>query len=152
MRHHRPLWLAALLLATTLAAPVQAVDTVQSPDAPDLTAVRAKIKAREWKSAIAELNGMIERGVQHADVYNLMGFSLRNDGDNGRAQSFYQKALEFDPDHKSALEYQGELYLKIGDVEKARANAARLAKLCPQGCEEREDLDKTIAAAGGGAR
>jgi Flp pilus assembly protein TadD len=148
--------IAILLLTGALAAPAHAVDAMTSLDAPDLTAVRAKIKAREWKAAIVDLNAMVDKGVQHADVYNLLGFSLRNDGDTQTAQTFYRKALEFDPDHKGALEYQGELFIKIGDMTKARENAARLARLCPQGCEEREDLDKAIASASattsGGAR
>ena len=38
-----------------LAAPASlAVDTAVSKDAPDLTAVRAKIKAKEFKSAVAD--------------------------------------------------------------------------------------------------
>ena len=61
--------------------------------------------------------------------------------------TFYSKALEFNPEHKGALEYQGELFVEIGDLTRARANAAKLAKLCPQGCEEREDLDQAIGAA-----
>ena len=32
-------------------------------------------------------------------------------------------------------------------MDKARANLAKLENLCPQGCEEREDLAKAIAAA-----
>ena len=34
-------------------------------------------------------------------------------------------------------------------IDKAKANLARLVTLCPQGCEEREDLEKAIAAAPG---
>ena len=128
-------------------APAFAVDTVVSKDAPDLTAVRAKIKAKDWKGAIADLNGLIDKGVQHADVYSLLGFSLRNDGDNKTAYTFYKKALEFEPNHKGALEYLGELYVKIGEVAKAREHVALLQKLCSQGCEELEDLEKAIAEA-----
>ena len=64
------------LLAAGLASGANAVDTPTTRDAPDLTTVRAKIKAKEFKSAIADLYGMIDKGVQHADVYNLLGFSL----------------------------------------------------------------------------
>ncbi|MGZ3352437.1 MAG: tetratricopeptide repeat protein, partial [Xanthobacteraceae bacterium] len=50
------LWLSAFLLGAALAAPgALAVDNVTSRDAPDLTAVRAKIKAKDFKAAIAEL-------------------------------------------------------------------------------------------------
>ena len=68
-------------------------------------------------------------------------------GDRKMAMTFYTKALEFNPDHKGALEYQGELFVETGDLTKARENAAKLAKLCPQGCEEREDLDNAIGGA-----
>ena len=57
-----------------------AVDNLSSKDAPDLTSVRAKIKAKDYKGAIAELTPMLVTN-QHADVYNLMGFSLRKTGD-----------------------------------------------------------------------
>jgi len=140
--------LAAASALTGLSAPAMAVDTVVSKDAPDLAAVRAKIKAKEWKAAIADLNGLIDNGVQHADVYNLLGFSLRKSGDYRTAHTFYRKALEFDPDHKGALEYLGELYVETGDLPRAREHVARLQKLCPQGCEELEDLEKALAQAG----
>ena len=137
-----------LALAGGLAAsPAGAVDSLVSKDVPDLTAVRAKIKAADYEGAIAGLNAMVDRGVQHADVYNLLGFSLRKSGDLKPAETFYAKALEFDPAHKGALEYQGELFVKIGQLDRARQNLKTLSLLCPQGCEEREDLEKAIAAA-----
>ncbi len=69
---------------------------------------------------------MIDTGVQHADVYNLLGYSLRKSGDTRPRMTYYQKALEFDPDHKGALEYPGELYVEIGDIAKAPTNVAKL--------------------------
>ena len=97
------LWLSAVLAAASFAAPAAlAVDVVTSRDAPDLTSVRAKIKAKNFKAAIAELTPMLETH-QHADVYNLMGFSLRKSGDPKQAYTFYRKALDFDPEHKGAL-------------------------------------------------
>ncbi|TMJ92190.1 MAG: tetratricopeptide repeat protein [Alphaproteobacteria bacterium] len=114
-----------------------AVDNVTSRDAPDLTSVRAKIKAKDYKSALAELTPMLETH-QHADVYNLMGFALRKTGDSKQAYTFYRKALDFDPEHKGALEYLGELYVETGQVEKARE---------PGGCEELADFEHAIASA-----
>jgi Flp pilus assembly protein TadD len=143
MKHLRSLVFAALVAA--VASPALAVDNVTSTDAPDLAAIRAKIKAQDYKAAIVDLNALIDRGAQHADVYNLMGFSLRKSGDTKAAMSFYRKALEFDPDHKSALEYSGELYVQLGDIAGARHNEAKLKALCPQGCEELTDLQQAIA-------
>jgi tetratricopeptide (TPR) repeat protein len=123
-----------------------AVDTKTTAAAPDLTSIRAKIDAKDFASAIAELTPMLETS-QSADVYNLMGFSLRKSGDLKQAQTYYAKALDFDPNHKGALEYQGELYLQIGDIDHAKANLEKLAALCPTGCEERQELEEKVKAA-----
>jgi Flp pilus assembly protein TadD len=131
----------------TLGSPVAvAVDTMTSKDAPDLTSVRAKIKAKDYKAALVELR-VVADTHQHADVYSLMGFSLRKTGDYPTALTYYKKALDFDANHKGAREYLGELYVETGDLSKAREQLAVLEKLCPQGCEEREDLEKALASA-----
>ena len=122
------------------------MDNLTSKDAPDLASVRAKIKAKDYKGAIADLTPMLVTN-QHADVYNLMGFSLRKTGDYKQAYTFYKKALDFDPQHKGALEYLGELYVETGQVEKAKENVALLQKICAAGCEELEDLQEAIAQA-----
>ena len=141
------LWLYAVLVAASFAASAAlAVDVVTSRDAPDLASVRTKIKAKDFKAAIAELTPMLVTH-QHADVYNLMGFSLRKSGDRKQAYTFYGKALDFDPEHKGALEYLGELYVETGQLDKARENLALLKKLCPGGCEELADLEQAVASA-----
>jgi tetratricopeptide (TPR) repeat protein len=91
---------------------------------------------------------MVAFGADHADIYNLLGFSHRKSGDLAKAAVNYDKALKLDPDHMSALEYQGEMFVMMRDMERARKNLARLVQLCPNGCEERDDLQQAIAAAG----
>jgi Flp pilus assembly protein TadD len=139
--------LAVCVGITMASAAAYAVDTETTTTAPDLAHVRSSIKAKDFKAAIAELNGMVDKGVQRADVYNLLGFSLRKSGDYAKALTFYKKALDFDADHKGAREYLGELYVETGQLPKAQEQLAVLVRLCPQGCEEREDLEKAIAAA-----
>ena len=144
----------ALALALSLAgapvtaiigsSPALAVENMNSTDAPDLTSVRVKISAADYRAALAELKVLADTN-QHADIYNLMGFSLRKLGDYPAALTFYKKALDFNADHKGAREYLGELYVDMGDLPKAREQLAVLTKLCPQGCEEREDLEKALA-------
>lgn len=126
-------------------APAFAVDNVSSTDAPDLTSVRAKIKAKNYAAALAELRELVE-DTQQPDVYNLLGFTLRKTGDFKTSLAYYLKALELQPDHKAAREYLGELYVETGNMAKAKEQLAILAKLCPGGCEEREDLQKAISA------
>ena len=148
----RRLALGSLLVAlflTGLAPPLLAVDTPSNASAPDLAAVRTKIKAKDWPAAIQDLNAMVEQGVQQADVYSLLGFSLRKSGDYDKAYTFYRKALEFEPNHKGALEYLGELYVERGQMAKAREHVSLLTKLCPTGCEELDDLKEAIAQADG---
>jgi tetratricopeptide (TPR) repeat protein len=135
--------IAFTALGSTLAL---AVDTVTSKDAPDLTSVRGKIKAKDYQAALAELKVLADTN-QHADVYSLMGFSLRKTGDYATALTYYKKALDFDTNHKGAREYLGELYVETGDLPKAREQLAVLAKLCPRGCEERDDLERALTSA-----
>ena len=128
-----------------LTAPAYAVDNMSSTDAPDLTSVRAKLKAKDYVAALAELRDLAE-DVQQADVYNLLGFALRKTGDFKTSLTYYSKALELQPDHKAAREYLGELYVETGNLEKAKEQLAALTRLCPSGCEERDDLQKAITA------
>jgi Flp pilus assembly protein TadD len=128
-----------------LPAPAYAVDNMSSTDAPDLTSVRAKIKAKDYAAALAELRDLAE-DTQQADVYNLLGFTLRKTGDFKTSLTYYTKALELEPEHKAAREYLGELYVETGDITKAKEQLDVLARLCPGGCEEREDLEHAINA------
>lgn len=138
---------AALAAATTVTTPARAVDNMTSTAPVDLTSVRAKIKAQNYKAALEELRQLAD-DTQHADVYNLLGYTLRKTGDYATALTYYTKALEMQPDHKAAREYIGELFVETGKLDKAKEQLAILVKLCPTGCEEREDLEKAIAKAG----
>src|ERR1700677_2429025 len=140
----------ALLVSLGLApalmpAPALAVDNMESSDAPDLASVRAKIKAQDYAAALAELRDLAE-DTQQADVYNLLGFTLRKTGDFKTSLTYYTKALELKPDYNAGREHIGELYVEPGNIAKAKEQLAILSKLCPGGCEEREDLQKAISA------
>jgi tetratricopeptide (TPR) repeat protein len=139
---------AGLGLAPALMPPPAfAVDNISSadaPDAPDLTSVRAKIKAKDYAAALAELRELAEDTPQ-PDVYNLLGYTLRKTGDYQTSLSYYTRVLELQPDHKAARAYLGELYVETGKMDKAKEQLAILAKLCPGGCEEREDLQKAVS-------
>jgi Flp pilus assembly protein TadD len=120
-----------------------AVDDDTSTGAVDLSSVREKIKAANYSAALEELRGLAE-DTQQADVYNLLGYTLRKTGDYETSLTYYNKALQLQPDFKAAREYLGELYVETGQIGKAREQLAALTKLCPGGCEEREDLEKAL--------
>src|SRR4051812_26777721 len=90
---------ASLLFATNAFA----ADRTAFDETPDLSSPRAKIKAKDYKAAIDELTPMLGY-YAHADIYNLLGFSSRKSGDMKQAAAYYAKALDFDGNHKSALE------------------------------------------------
>lgn len=163
---HKPSFLrtaAAIAIALSLiAVPALAVDTPsgggggggggassESSSGPTLADARALIRAEKWKSAIAMLKTIVANDSRNADALNLLGFSLRKSGDMKNAEGFYLKALKLNPKHKGANEYLGELYVETGHMEKAKERLETLAKLCGNTtCEEYEDLEKAIAAAG----
>ena len=145
MRFFRTIACAALV-AGSLAGTAYAVDTPPSTDLPDLSAIRAKIYSGEYEAAVEALLPLTEE-VKHADLYNLLGFSLRSLGRYDEAGRWYKEALYYDPTHRPAIEYQGELFIAIGDLDAARANIDVLRLLCPQGCDELETLEKALAAA-----
>ncbi len=73
--------LASLTLAPTLTLEsARAVDNMETSGDVDLASVRAKIKAQDYKAALAELRDLAE-DAQNADVFNLLGFTLRKTGD-----------------------------------------------------------------------
>lgn len=152
---------AAIAMALSLmAVPAFAVDTPSGggggggassseTSGPTLADARAMIRAEKWKSAIAMLKTIVANDSGNADALNLLGFSLRKSGDMKNAEGFYLKALKLNPKHKGANEYLGELYVETGHMDKAKERLEILAKLCGNTtCEEYEDLEKAIAAAG----
>jgi len=133
------------IVVSLAASPALAMDNTLTQGGPDLTKARQLIKAKNWADAIKELKRLQIQGL-NADVLNLLAFSQRKSGDFETAYKNYQRALKIDPNHKSAREYLGELYIQTGRIEEARAQLDILKRLCPEGCEEREDLEEALAA------
>jgi tetratricopeptide (TPR) repeat protein len=114
--------------------------------APSLDQARADIKAENWTAAIAALKDIVAASPSNADAYNLLGYSYRHAGDTKRAMTAYVRALKLNPKHAGALEYQGELFVQLGQLDKAKANLDKIKGICGTSCEEYEDLEKAIGA------
>jgi tetratricopeptide (TPR) repeat protein len=139
-------------LALSLSSlPSLAVDTgggsndSSSVNVPSMASVRADISDKDWKSAIAKLKLIIADNGSNADAYNLLGYAYRNLEDYKRAGQYYTRALKLDPNHTGALEYQGVMFVKLGELDSAKANLAKLKAICGTSCEEYEDLAKAIS-------
>ena len=82
--------------------------------------------------------------TDEADRLNLLGFTARKSGDLAAAGDYYQQALALNPKHTGALEYQGELFIQLGKIELAKANLAKIDKICWLPCNAERDLKKAI--------
>jgi tetratricopeptide (TPR) repeat protein len=106
-------------------------------------AVKA-VKKEDYTKAIDLLQTVLDEDSENANAWNYMGFSLRHLKRYGEALAAYEKALKIKPKHKGALEYLGELYLQIGDLEQARAQLKILDKACFFPCKEYRELKQEI--------
>jgi Flp pilus assembly protein TadD len=106
----------------------------------ELTKARDDIERGDYWAAISRLNDVVTTDPRNADAYNLLGFSYRKTKEFDLAERNYLRALRLNPEHKGALEYMGELYLETGRRTEAEELLALLQKLCPDGCEELDDL------------
>ena len=105
----------------------------------------AFIATEKYQEAILPLQSAEKMAQNDADIQNLLGFVHRKTGRLDAAGGYYRRALEINPKHKGALEYQGELFLMRGDKDAAEANLEKLDKICWLGCSEYDDLEKAIA-------
>ena len=65
-------------------------------------------------------------------------------GEVVKAREACNRALAIDPKHKGALEYKGELYLTLGNLEGAENMFDRLNKVCFLSCKEKKQLAAAI--------
>jgi tetratricopeptide (TPR) repeat protein len=144
-----------LLLIALLASPVFAEDSGGSGDSDydnrsklnisaEMKEARTLIYEAKYRAAVRKLNGVIRQEYRNADAWNLIGFSNRKMGKYKKAGRAYKKALKYNPEHKGALEYQGELFIETQRFDKAHENRSKLAALCPDGCEELDELDLAL--------
>lgn len=104
------------------------------------------VKAENFGRALGLLAKVVRSDPRNADAWNWIGFSNRKLKRFDDSLVAYKKALAIDPEHRGANEYLGELYLKTGDLAKARVRLDKLDSICYFGCEEFDDLKRAIKA------
>ena len=146
--------LAVCLGFAVLAGPVMAAGTSDgsSTKAAPAAAVtydqaKATVDAGNYTKALPMLVALTKADAKNADAWNLLGFTYRNLGQLDASSKAYLVVLKINPNHLGALEYQGELFIQTGQLDKAKANLAKLQGLCGN-CEQYADLAKVLTAAG----
>ena len=102
------------------------------------------IKLEKFAEAHKMLKSLKKVNTDEADRLNLLGFTARKSGDLDAAGDYYEQALALNPRHTGALEYQGELFIQLGKIELAKANLAKIDKICWLPCNAERELKKAI--------
>ena len=107
------------------------------------------INSENFGEAHKELKTMLAVS-KTADLYNLLGFTARKSGDLVGASGYYEKALKINAKHIGALQYQGELFITLGEIENAKQNLVKIEKICWLfSCHEGNTLKSAINEAVG---
>jgi tetratricopeptide (TPR) repeat protein len=122
----------------------------------DYATAKRLIKHQQYADAIPHLEKALAKHPHDADVFNYLGYTHRmvgvseatpaRDNDFKLSLTYYQQALAIDPNHKGVHEYLGELFLQMNDLNAAHREMNQLVILCPDGCDERDMLNKALAA------
>ncbi len=88
----------------------------------------AKAK-KEYEKAVDAFKETLEHNPAMKEAYNNLGFCYRKLGKLDESLKSYKRALKFDPEFAQALEYLGETYLAMDDLENANINLFKLTNL-----------------------
>ena len=90
------------------------------------------INKKKYENAIEKLMDLVDvssSDFTKADVYNEIGFAFRKSDDLDNASKYYILALSENPNHLGALEYQGEMFVDLGQKDNALTNLKKLKEL-----------------------
>ena len=105
------------------------------------------LKNEEYRKALRVLGKYTKSKPKDADGWTLYAFTQRKLKNYRKAEANYEKALELDPENKIALEYQGELFLQLGEIEQAKKNLEKINEICWLVCKEKNMLKSAIELA-----
>jgi tetratricopeptide (TPR) repeat protein len=152
-------WIGVLLGAAVflLNPVVGAEETPRLPvpkDTPGARAVRAYnggvklMRDKKYAAAQKKFEQALAVDEALAEAHNNLAFSLRLQGTHNfeRALTHYNRALELKPELARAYMYRGVLFVQMGDLDRARADHAKLLGLDQ---ELAAKLERIIAGTGG---
>jgi len=138
-------------LALAAASPMALADSTReyaptpapTPAPVTLSGAQQKVDAGDFRGAIPMLTVIVKADPNNADALNLMGYSLRKTGQTDLAMQYYNRALALMPKHLGTNEYLGELYVELGQIDKARERLAVLHGACGN-CVQAQELAEFI--------
>ncbi|MHA1600822.1 MAG: tetratricopeptide repeat protein [Alphaproteobacteria bacterium] len=139
--------IAFIVAAGFAVVPANAAGLDSKPAAkqdPNYVDAKKLVDAGNFAGAVPLLEQVVTADPKNADAYNYLGYSQRKSGNGESALVSYQKALALVPDHRGANEYLGELYLEMGELDKAKERLEVLDDACFFGCDEHRELKEAI--------
>ena len=106
------------------------------------------ISKKKYDNAIEKLMDLVDvssSDFTKADVLNEIGFAFRKNNDLDNASKYYLMAVKEDANHLGALEYQGEMFVDLGQKDKALANLNKLRDLVGEKNSFYKELDSYIS-------
>ncbi|MEE9376186.1 MAG: tetratricopeptide repeat protein [Rhizobiaceae bacterium] len=97
---------------------------------------------RRYQEAITLLN--LASNKNDPRILNYLGYSNRKLGRIEKGLGYYQAALKVDPDYTLVMEYMGEAFLQLNQVDKARQQLSEIQKRCGIDCREYSMLKSEI--------
>ena len=107
------------------------------------------INNKKYDNAIEKLMDLVDvssSDFTKADVYNEIGFAFRKSDDLDNASKYYILALSENPNHLGALEYQGEMFVDLGQKDNALTNLKKLRELVGEMNSYYKELNTYITA------
>jgi predicted Zn-dependent protease len=114
-----------------------------------LDRAQQRIDAGDYQGAIPILAQIVKAEPGNADALNLMGYSLRKTRQTDLALQYYNAALGLIPRHLGANAYLGELYVELGQFDKAKERLVVLRAACGEDCTQTRELERAIESRGG---
>lgn len=74
-----------------------------------------------YEDAIRSQTAAVKALPKHYEAHNELGYALRRTGRYAEAIAAYDRALEINSVYFPAIEYRGEAYLGVGQLEKVKA-------------------------------
>ncbi len=138
----------SLFFSSLYAAGTNSGDSAKTNYGKDYKSAIKLIRSKDYDKAIRKLKTLttaISTDFTRADVYNELGFAYRKSDDFDNAAKYYKKALELDPEHLGAIEYQGEMYVDLGQKDNALSNLELLKTLVGENNSYFKELNNYIS-------
>src|SRR3546814_1852224 len=105
----------------------------------------AAAKAGDLDSAADTLETALAVDPRNRAAFVALGDVTHKRGMPGKAIRLYREALNLDPNDIAALRGEGEALVARGAVEQAKADLAKIRRLCAKACPEASTLTAAIA-------